>query len=843
MSASSSRPALAAVRPTISIDHQRIGRVVHVRLSGSLGEPLKPRLEEHGLRGQVVLDVGGVNRITSMGIRAWMDAVSRPPPEIEGLYVINATPPLVDQYLMVSGFGGASHLLSVLAPYTCDNCGDEVVRSIHLRASEEFIRRGEPPRFLCAACRGSLRFTDSSLDFAALGALVPQAEPHPAVTQYLASATTGQPRSDAPTVKLVSGDLTFLALRGALSDELNVRRHAEGLDGRAVYDFASVNEVLPGGFRQLSHVLRTAQSSAQAVFLWRVPPHVARGLLYERLGHGVALQSLWLTFPCSRCDRSAPMRVSAREYLEWLEDGTVAARPCLTCGALVAPEHHPDLLPLLKAHPPGDLEDEELEQLEISSLAQQLFRRDAFDHDTSVWDRLVEVRGLVQHLRQQSDASITGDLDRVDSLIEAAGEAVRERERTQRLVFGASEVGKLAVTVTDPPRLVELSLEVIARVLEADRAGIFLFGTSASAAGDSTRTDDDTAPGEVVQVGAYRLRGKPTKYVPDPLCDAIVADVRRDGRPLQIRNVLSDDRYLGLAQNLFPGKAVLAAPVLEPEGGVRGVIYAESSPLNFMFEPRGIAFLESVASHVSAGLERADLEHQSLVERRMRERLSRYFSDAVLQEIVAGRATPALGGARRLVTVLFTDVRGASDLLQTLDPELAVQVLNQWFTVLIEEILAARGTIDKFTGDGLMALWNAPTDQPDHVERAARAALRIQARLPELFARWRALGPPWDAAAAGMAAGIGINTGQAVVGSIGSSKRMEYTAIGDAVHLSARVQGLCRGSEILVTEATFTSLPRGTSAERLAPVTLKGREAPTVLYRVKGLPPIAPTQR
>ncbi len=832
MSAPSSRPALAAVRPTFHIDHQRIGRVVHVRISGSLGEPLAPRLGELRLRGQVVLDVGGVHRITSLGIRAWMDAVSRLPPEVEGLYVVNATPALVDQYLMVSGFGGAAHLLSVLAPYSCDNCGDEVVRSIHLRASEELIHRGEPPRFLCASCRGSLRFTDSTLDFAALAALVPQAEPHPAVTQYLASAITGPQRGEAPTVKLVSGDLTFLALRGALSPQLNLRRHAEGLDGRAVYDFASVTEVLPGGIRQLGHVLRSAQASAQAIYLWRVPPIVARGLLGERLGQGVCLQSLWLTFPCSRCDRSAPRRVSAREYIEWLEDGTVAARPCLTCSTPAAPEHHPDLLPLLRAHPPGDVADAELEPLEISSLAQQLFRRDAFEHDTSVWDRLVEVRGLVQQLRQQGESSITGELDRVDALIEAAGEAVRERERTQRLVFGASEVGKLAVTLTDPARLVELSLEVIARVLEADRAGIFLFP-----GGGAPGPDAETLPGGAVQVGAWRVRGKPSRYQKDPLCEAILADVRRDARPLQIRNVLSDDRYLGLGQSLFPGKAVLAAPLLEPDGGVRGVVYAESSPLNFMFEPRGIAFLESSASHVAAGLERADFEQQSLVERRTRERLSRYFSDAVLQEIVEGRASPGLGGVRRNVTVLFTDVRNASALLQSLEPETAVQVLNEYFGFLIEELLAEQGTIDKFTGDGLMALWNAPTDQPDHAVRAVRAALRIGARLPKLLDRWRAKGAPWDAAAAGLTAGIGIHTGLAVVGSIGSAKRMEYTAIGDAVHLPVRVQGLCRGSELLVTEATFSHLPPGTPAERLEPVALEGRDAPTLLFRVKALPP------
>ncbi|HVO29266.1 MAG TPA: adenylate/guanylate cyclase domain-containing protein, partial [bacterium] len=140
-----------------------------------------------------------------------------------------------------------------------------------------------------------------------------------------------------------------------------------------------------------------------------------------------------------------------------------------------------------------------------------------------------------------------------------------------------------------------------------------------------------------------------------------------------------------------------------------------------------------------------------------------------------------------------------------------------------------------FTGDGVMAFWNAPTEQADHAVRAVRAALRIQARIPALLARWRSEKRSFSQTVGELATGIGINTGEAVVGNIGSARRVEYTAIGDTVNLAARLQGLARGGEVLVTEPTLTRLGGLAGTDPLPPAALKGKTAPVPIFRVRDL--------
>jgi class 3 adenylate cyclase/anti-anti-sigma regulatory factor len=804
------------------VDVARVGRIAHVRVLGSLSTPLAPALEGLGPESIVLLDLGGLNRISSLGIRYWMEAVRRLPAGAEAVYVVNAPPPVVDQYLMVSGFAGVSQLLSILAPYACDHCGEEVVRSIDLRASEEFIARGAPPRFLCVSCRGPLRFIDSERDFAELINLAPGAEPHPAVVHYLSSSHTTQLRPGIPPVKLVSGDITFFSLRGSIGAQLNLRRLSEGLEGRVVYDFACVTDIDPAGAARLSELLERVVTQA-AVFLWRVPPQLAAHL--ERLPlERVHVETLWLPATCRRCDRLAPVRVPAPDYARWLEGGQAPERPCSTCSSSVVPARHPELSSALsRALSPG-LCEEEIEPLEISALRQQLMRYSAGD-DTSVWIKLAEIRRFALRMREAEGASTDERLDRIMVLIDEAGEALRERDRTQRLVFATSEIGKICMASVDASRLLQLSLEVIARVLDADRGIAFVM----------------EAP-EKQTPAAHFSRTRQAEAAPSPLAAAVVADVAGENRSLWLRNALSSERYLGVAQDLFPGRSVLAVPACSSAGQALAILYLEGTTVNPMFDQRGLAFLESVASYIAAGLERVELERTTFAEQQRRQRLSRYFSEAVVQEILEGGQSPHLGGVGRTVTVLFTDIRNSSRMLEQLAPEDAVRVLNEYFTVLIEEILSEQGTIDKFTGDGLMALWNAPTEQPDHALRAARAALKIQTRLPLLFEDWRRRGGAFTQYGLSLATGIGINTGDAVVGSIGSHKRMEYTAIGDAVHLCARIQGLSQGREVLLSAATLERLPSASGVKAMEAVQLKGRQEPVVLYRllsVPGLPPLA----
>ena len=186
------------------------------------------------------------------------------------------------------------------------------------------------------------------------------------------------------------------------------------------------------------------------------------------------------------------------------------------------------------------------------------------------------------------------------------------------------------------------------------------------------------------------------------------------------------------------------------------------------------------------------------------------------------------GGRQMEISVLFADIRGFTAMSEKLPPADVVEVLNQYLDSMEAEVFKQRGTLDKYTGDGMMVIFGAPLDQPDHAERAVRAALGMQ-RAAAGVSRRLADGQRE------MAYGIGIATGPAVVGHIGSRRRLDYTAIGDTVNLAARLEGVAPPATILVNRATYEAVRDLALVEELEPVTLKGKSAPVPVYKVVGL--------
>ncbi|MCX7898302.1 MAG: adenylate/guanylate cyclase domain-containing protein [Rhodocyclaceae bacterium] len=192
--------------------------------------------------------------------------------------------------------------------------------------------------------------------------------------------------------------------------------------------------------------------------------------------------------------------------------------------------------------------------------------------------------------------------------------------------------------------------------------------------------------------------------------------------------------------------------------------------------------------------------------RKLAQIFARYVSERVMHTLLSSGEMPALGGSRRDISVLFSDIRGFTTLSEQLAPEEVVEVLNAYFERACAVLLAEEATIDKFIGDAVMAEFGAPLDEPDHADRALRAALALQ-RTAQEFATWMASRfagrelPPF-------AIGIGIHTGPAVVGNIGSARRMEYTAVGDTVNTASRLEGMTKtvGCPILISRSTFEAL-------------------------------------
>jgi len=215
-------------------------------------------------------------------------------------------------------------------------------------------------------------------------------------------------------------------------------------------------------------------------------------------------------------------------------------------------------------------------------------------------------------------------------------------------------------------------------------------------------------------------------------------------------------------------------------------------------------------------------------EQREKQRLSRFFSPDVLRAVVRDRDGRSLRPRRRLVTVLFSDIRGFTTISERLQPEQVDEMLREYLTVMTEVVFRHGGTVDKYIGDGIMALYNAPYEDPEHALNAIRTALEFQERAIPFSARWEAkLG-------GSIRCGVGINSGDAVVGSLGSRQRNEYTAIGDTVNLAARLESVTKdhGVPIIISEYTYEYVKGRVPTHEIDTVTVKGKSQPVKIYGV-----------
>lgn len=223
---------------------------------------------------------------------------------------------------------------------------------------------------------------------------------------------------------------------------------------------------------------------------------------------------------------------------------------------------------------------------------------------------------------------------------------------------------------------------------------------------------------------------------------------------------------------------------------------------------------------------------QYLTERKERNRVTgifgRYVSKSVVKEILENKEAIQLGGVRRDVTLIFVDIRGFTPLSEKMEPEDVILILNEYLDLCTRAVFAYEGTLDKYIGDGVMAIFGAPMNQPDHANRAIKAALQMKkesaylaVRLIEKYGR-------------SVSFGIGINSGPAVVGNIGSQERMDYTAIGDTFNLAARLEANAKPGQILISQNTYQRVKEKFIFTPLEAIKVKGREELVQIYQVEG---------
>jgi len=224
--------------------------------------------------------------------------------------------------------------------------------------------------------------------------------------------------------------------------------------------------------------------------------------------------------------------------------------------------------------------------------------------------------------------------------------------------------------------------------------------------------------------------------------------------------------------------------------------------------------------------------YQYLIEGREKRRIkhvfSRFVAPDVYDHLLADPSRARLGGERRRMSVLFSDIRGFTTVSESGRPEDIVAQLNEYFTKMVEVVFRHHGTIDKFVGDMVMALFGAPLDDPENADHAVGAALEMLDELDRLNERWAREGRP------PLAIGVGVNTGDMVAGTLGSEQVMSYTVIGDAVNLGSRLESLNKqyGTSIIISENTKERLQGHYHIEPLGDVTVKGKTRPVAIFQV-----------
>lgn len=219
--------------------------------------------------------------------------------------------------------------------------------------------------------------------------------------------------------------------------------------------------------------------------------------------------------------------------------------------------------------------------------------------------------------------------------------------------------------------------------------------------------------------------------------------------------------------------------------------------------------------------------------RQIKGMFSKYVSAEVVNQLIDNPAGIQLGGERKDLTILFSDIRGFTSISERLNAEQVVEFLNAYLSEMTRLVIETQGTLDKFIGDAVMAFWGAPIPQPNHRERGVRTALMMHKVLKEIKEKWIVEGRDYP----DIRIGIGINSGEVVVGNIGSDMRMDYTVIGDHVNLASRLEGQCKtyGVGLVVSKNTYEAVKEMVWARKLDDIAVKGKKEPVTIFEILGM--------
>ncbi|HEY2359477.1 MAG TPA: adenylate/guanylate cyclase domain-containing protein [Candidatus Angelobacter sp.] len=312
------------------------------------------------------------------------------------------------------------------------------------------------------------------------------------------------------------------------------------------------------------------------------------------------------------------------------------------------------------------------------------------------------------------------------------------------------------------------------------------------------------------------------------LSSRVLELIRKERQPILIDDVSSDERFSGSESLKISGlRSAMCAPLVGKEQ-LFGVLYVDNLEKASAFTQDELNVFALIAAQAGAAVDNV-MAHAKIAQQSLqRSALERFLSPEVVEMVVANPDI-RLGGVNQEVTVMFADIRGFTTMSETMEPGRVVEILNEYFTRVTDVIFDNGGTLDKYIGDAVMAVFGAPISKGNDAAAAVNSAMQIQRLLVELNR---------DAAARNwpeLRVGIGINTGNAIAGNIGSPRRLDYTVVGDAVNTAQRLMTNAAGGQILISESTAKKLGKTGKTidlERLPELKVKGRSEAVPVFRV-----------
>jgi adenylate cyclase len=312
------------------------------------------------------------------------------------------------------------------------------------------------------------------------------------------------------------------------------------------------------------------------------------------------------------------------------------------------------------------------------------------------------------------------------------------------------------------------------------------------------------------------------------LSTTIINEVLRDKAAVLSSDASVDSRFSGAHSIIMQGiRSSMAVPLLYG-GEVFGIMLLDSQIAANAFQEKDLNLFQNVANQAAVAIQNSLYAKKLKDEALTRERFQRLLSPAIAEQVLSGKVEVKKGGELRDTTMLFSDIRGFTSMSESRNAQEIVDMLNEYFEQMVEIIFRYEGTLDKFVGDEIMALYGSPVQHADDPVRAVRTALDML----EVLGRWNE-----ERLARGQVAvqiGIGINSGEVVAGYLGSSKALEYTVIGDSVNTGSRLCSAAKAGQILVSEDTEKRLGGRFDLQEQPPMSLKGKSKPLRIYAVIG---------